>query len=235
MLREYWRKPGHQRWLFVSGQYKDEPYSSREPSDGACCCEKKAGVLKPGSIHALRHSFAMHLLDKGTDVTMIMKLPGHNDIKNNASVPACCNQQGTCCRWWVHWMIWIWVSVIVFAKVLGAGNNFLISWKITCFQKSESFEVKTFAYFLSWRNISRHPINPSISRFLGMKVFLFRYYFRYSFFQISAMNGQQVYKDFCDGDPDKPYPVIIFDCHGKVWIQLIKTCSFIHLMSATRH
>ena len=42
---------------------------------------RKAGILKPGSIHALRHSFATHLLDKGTDVTIIIKMPGYNEIK----------------------------------------------------------------------------------------------------------------------------------------------------------
>jgi integrase/recombinase XerD len=39
----------------------------------------KAGILKSGSIHALRHSFATHLLGKGTGVILIMKLLGYND------------------------------------------------------------------------------------------------------------------------------------------------------------
>ncbi len=43
--------------------------------------KKKAGIIRPGSIHSLRHSFATHLIDKGTDVTMIQKILGHNDIK----------------------------------------------------------------------------------------------------------------------------------------------------------
>jgi integrase/recombinase XerD len=82
MLREYWKqvRPDKQGYLFP-GQNKGEPYSTRSLQLVLAAAKRKAGVLKPGSIHALRHSFATHLLDKGTDVTLIMKLLGHNDIK----------------------------------------------------------------------------------------------------------------------------------------------------------
>ncbi len=82
MLREYWNeyKPARDGYLFP-GQDKSGPYSSRSLQLVLAEAKKKAGILKPGSIHALRHSFATHLLDKGTDVTMIMKLLGHNDLK----------------------------------------------------------------------------------------------------------------------------------------------------------
>jgi len=82
MLREYWKKvkPSLKGYLFP-GQYPGEPYSSRSLQLVLAAAKKKGGILKPGSIHALRHSFATHLLDRGTDVTLIMKLLGHNDIK----------------------------------------------------------------------------------------------------------------------------------------------------------
>jgi integrase/recombinase XerD len=82
MLREYFiaYKPLKTGYLFF-GQLPTEPYSTRSLQLVLQAAKQRAGILKPGSVHALRHSFATHLLDKGTDVTMIMKLLGHNDIK----------------------------------------------------------------------------------------------------------------------------------------------------------
>jgi site-specific recombinase XerD len=82
MLREYRNKyqPDANGYLFP-GQNKGEPYSKRSMQLVLAAAKEKAGVIKQGGVHALRHSFATHLLDRGTDVTIIMKLMGHNDIK----------------------------------------------------------------------------------------------------------------------------------------------------------
>jgi len=82
MLREYCKayKPSKSGYLFES-LTKGEPYGTRSLQLVMAAAKRKAGIFKAGSVHALRHSFATQLLDKGTDVTMIMKLLGHNDIK----------------------------------------------------------------------------------------------------------------------------------------------------------
>jgi integrase/recombinase XerD len=82
MLREYARtyKPAKNGYLF-EGSASGTSYSTRSLQEVIQAAKKKAGVMKPGSIHSLRHSFATHLIEKGTDVTMIQKLLGHNDLK----------------------------------------------------------------------------------------------------------------------------------------------------------
>jgi site-specific recombinase XerD len=82
ILREYALeyKPDKKGYLF-EGIKKGTSYSTRSLQEVIQTAKNKAGIIKPGSIHTLRHSFATHLLDKGTDVTMIQKLLGHNDIK----------------------------------------------------------------------------------------------------------------------------------------------------------
>ena len=83
ILREYWRTCRSRPWLFP-GQTKDGhlgPESVRYVFSRAV---KQAGIEKKVSPHALRHSFATHLLERGTDLAVIRVLLGHQSIRTTA-------------------------------------------------------------------------------------------------------------------------------------------------------
>lgn len=82
ILRSYIRnyKPKPRVYLFESEQ-TETAYPPRTVQQIFTNAKLKAGIRKDVGIHSLRHSFATHLLEKGTDIRYIKEILGHFNIK----------------------------------------------------------------------------------------------------------------------------------------------------------
>ena len=80
LLRDYYKAYKPRTWLF-EGQSPGELYSERSLQLVLKGAVKKAGNKKPISLHWLRHSYATHLLESGTDIRYIQELLGHSSSK----------------------------------------------------------------------------------------------------------------------------------------------------------
>jgi site-specific recombinase XerD len=80
LLRKYYSVYKPKEWLF-EGQYEGSPYSTRSLQQIFHRAKEKSKILQPVTFHSLRHSYATHLHERGTDIKLIQELLGHNDIK----------------------------------------------------------------------------------------------------------------------------------------------------------
>jgi len=80
LLRDYWRQYRPTIWLFP-GRLPESPISTRSIQKIFKNAKRKAGIKKSATVHTLRHSFATHLLEAGTDIYRVQKLMGHTSPK----------------------------------------------------------------------------------------------------------------------------------------------------------
>ena len=92
LLRQWWKArpsrydagtPVAERWLFP-GNGRGKPITTRQLSRLFHEAAEAAGIKKAVTLHALRHSFATHLLERGTDIRISQALLGHDKLETTA-------------------------------------------------------------------------------------------------------------------------------------------------------
>jgi integrase/recombinase XerD len=78
-LREYFKVYKPKKYLFEGED--GGRYSERSAQQILAEAKKRSGIQKKGSIHMLRHSYATHLLEQGTDIRHIQTFLGHGSLK----------------------------------------------------------------------------------------------------------------------------------------------------------
>jgi integrase/recombinase XerD len=95
LLRQWWKvrpsrydagTPVQERWLFPGskGRRAGKPITTRHLNRLFHEAAEAAGIKKSVTLHALRHSFATHLLERGTDIRIIQALLGHDKLETTA-------------------------------------------------------------------------------------------------------------------------------------------------------
>jgi site-specific recombinase XerD len=83
VLREYWKVVRPKHWLFP-GEIPDRPLTAKSVWRACVQAGRNAGLDKHVTVHTLRHIFATHLLESGTNIRTIQLLLGHRSLRTTA-------------------------------------------------------------------------------------------------------------------------------------------------------
>jgi integrase/recombinase XerD len=83
-LRQYWKRYRPLPWLFPATDSPQTPISKNTVEQACQKFRQRSGLSKPITPHSLRHAFATHLLEGGTDLRSIQLLLGHRSLSTTA-------------------------------------------------------------------------------------------------------------------------------------------------------
>lgn len=116
-LRTYYHQYHPSNWLFYSVK-PDHPMSKSSVQQIYTDAKKNARIQKPGGVHTLRHCFATHLIEDGTDIRTVQHLLGHTSVKTT--------------------MVYLHVSQRMISQVISP----LESLELTLYEESDPFHPK---------------------------------------------------------------------------------------------
>jgi site-specific recombinase XerD len=92
LLRNYWRSYRPKVYLF-NGKRPESRFSNRAAQWSMIRAKEKAKMTKPASIHTLRHCYATHHIEAGTDLVYLQEQLGHKHLRTTAKYVHLCMEE----------------------------------------------------------------------------------------------------------------------------------------------